>query len=624
MDDAPPAAGGDGDLTSIRLPVGLIYDLNAATASQHALDVLAKWLSAIIASDRASICVFAEDRNMLEVLGISGNTTIPSGTMLPVIGSAVGKACGTGEPHRMPVLADLDAPDAVQLHASGLGSAVAAPLVSAGECFGSLNLGRVGEHAFGSDDEMLAITLGQVVGSTLRTLRQIEQERIRARTDALTGLENRRSILDGLARQLRESHAELAVVFIDVDGFKAINDAYGHVIGDLLLQGMTERLRDIVGPGDQMGRIGGDEFLIVCDPETSPGQARSLAEHIADQCTKPMRLRSVDLHPRISIGLAVQVSAPTTVAELLAQADQAMYEAKRTGRSFVEVDGDLRMSADMLGAIDRDFEHAMRTGQITFHYQPLRDLRQGHTFGCEALIRWNHPDVGFVPPPLLIERAEATDRINALTVWGLDKVASDWAELRRLHPSYKDVTVAFNLSARQLGWSDYVSEHLRCLERHGLEPADLVVEVVESGQIEVETTAEKTLRELADRGVEIALDDFGTGHNVIGYFSRFPIHCIKVDKSMVQAMADKPQVRIVVKGLTQIARDLGIRSLGEGIETLADFDACVAAGIERGQGYLLARPMSWDALVAYARTETERPPVDSPSTRFIDEGSSLR
>jgi len=614
MDQTSPVAVDD--ISTIRFPVGLIHDLSAATTSQQALDVVAHWLPGLLETARSSIAVFTPGGSSVEVLRLSGSSAIPTGTVLPIEGTMVGSVCSQAQMWNAPILKGMGKLDTDKLASVGIGSALNTPLVSAGECFGSLNMARVAEHGFSAKDEIVAASLGEIVGATLRTLQQIESERSAAHTDSLTGLANRRAILSLLNEHTSTRATGVVILFIDLKGFKAINDAYGHAHGDQMLQVMADRFLAAVAGAGTVGRLGGDEFLVVCKKHVDVTEARSLAQQIATKSTLSIRLNSVDVEPRLNVGLAVKVHESTTGKDLLAQADRAMYEAKRSGIAVVEVDKDLRLHADLLGAIDRDLDRAMESGEITFHYQPLRNLRTRAIFGCEALIRWNHPQFGLVPPPYLIERAEATDRIHALTTWGLDKVASDWAAFRTAHPEHANNSVAFNLSPRQLGWGDYVDIHMDVLGRHGLAPADIVIEVVESGLIEVETTAEKTIRDLAERGVQIALDDFGTGHNVISYFSRFPIHCIKIDKSMVQVMATNPQVRIVVKGLTQIAKELGIRALGEGIETAADFDACLSVGMDEGQGYLLGRPMSIADLGRVATDESIAPPGSIDGFRF--------
>lgn len=613
----------DSAISSISFPVLLIHELSAATTTQAALDVLASWLPELMESDRASIAVFSETRDAVEVLKLTGSSAIPSGTVLPIEGTIVGRACRDAEVINTPVMAGLGFADADQLASAGLGSCLNAPLVGGGVSFGSLNMARVSENGFTSNDEVLAASLGKVVGSTLRSLDQIERERKRARTDALTGLANRRAILDLLSERLERGDHDLCVLFIDLDDFKSINDAYGHAVGDEILMELADRFRACVEDDDIVGRLGGDEFVIICGTGYNETSARDLAHRLAIECSALVHAESVDVEPRLSIGLSAQTQPGDTVADLLAQADRAMYEAKRTGQTVVEVDERLRIYADLLGAIDRDLEGAMQRGEIQFLYQPIRDLLSGEVLGCEALLRWHHPDLGLVPSPLLVERAEATGRIDVFTAWALDEVARTWAAFRAADVEGADRWVAFNLSPRQLGWKSYVDVHMAALERHGLSSQDIVIEVVESGRIEVETTAEHTLRQLAENGVGIALDDYGTGHHVISYFSRFPIHCLKIDKSMVHAMDESAVVRILVKGLCRIAEDLGIRALGEGIETRAHLEGCIAAGVRVGQGFLLGSPMTIESLHEFVVAEAIAGQSDSPSNQFSGSSPAL-
>ena len=594
----------------VTLPLGLVRDWAAAQNFNEALDVLAIWLPELMTTDRASTTLFTSDRSGLEVFRLSGASAIPTGTILPLEGTSVGQVVQTRQVLNIPSLAEatytLEKPGLLE---SGLRSVLNAPLLSSGECFGSLNVARKELDGFSETDELLLGGLAEVLGCALQMQRLLETERDFGNTDALTGLANRRSILDSLTAQLEVGESNSPVLFVDLDGFKVINDAYGHPTGDALLKELARRIIAVCEPDHSAGRIGGDEFLVLCGPGTSRAAALEVAHRLIESCQQPLQLGSIVLQPRLSVGLTVPADDGATVSELLAQADRAMYKAKRTGVSLVEADANLRHEADVIAAIDHDLDKAIATDAIEFHYQPIRHLRSGKILGCEALIRWFHPEVGLVPPPLLIERAEITGRIDAMTTWAIDRVARNLSWLRQQNSAFHDKAFGLNLSPRQFGWSEYVDTHIAVLKRYDLRPEDIVVEVVESGTIEVETTAETTIRALAEQGANIALDDFGTGHNVIRYFSRFPIHCIKIDRSMISSMVDHPTVRTIVKGLTQIATDLNIMALGEGIETRAELDACIEVGLKVGQGYFLDRPMPLCAFAELLSSEfPDQPP----------------
>ena len=595
---------------AISLPIALVRDWGNARSFDDVIDVMSKWMPELIDSDAASLTLLTNDRTHFKRFALTGKAAIALGGLLP-FNSMPGMAVQTDSVINLPSVSEHPENfETENLLQNGLHSALAAPLRTSSHSFGSLNVARTSVNAFDERDEMLVQGLAEVLGATLFATRRYETERDRSNTDALTGLANRRHILDLLEKQLAAGGS--TVMFVDLDGFKLINDAYGHHTGDQLLTEIASRLMSECGHERRVGRIGGDEFLVLCNGSTSRKDALEFAQGLISVCSKPVVIDSIILQPRLSVGVAVPNSQRTTLAELLGQADQAMYKAKRTGVSLVEADEDVRHEAELIAAIDSDLDSALANDAIDFYYQPIRQLETNEILGCESLVRWFHPEVGLVPPPLLIARAELTRRIDNFTTWAIDRVCRDLAFLRSQHPRYSDKQLAFNLSPRQFGWSDYIDTHMAALDRHGLHPSDVLIEVVESGTIEVETTAESTIRALAERGVTISLDDFGTGHNVISYFSRFPIHGIKIDRSMTNAMATNPSVFKIVKGLTQIATDLNIEALGEGIETQAELDACLRAGIQVGQGYFLAKPMSLESLVELMHEEF---PISSPEAK---------
>ncbi len=579
----------------IQLPIALLHEWSSAATFAMAVEITAKWLPHLIEGTLASVALFNDDHTELELFPLDLDREFPFPTRVPLEYTSLSEVVRSGSVLHTPDISASSLPEAGPLSQLGIKSGLCAPLVSSGKCFGSLNISRTEVDAF-SDDEVANFTgLAEVLGATLSRLQQLETERNLATTDSLTGLANRRSMLDLLSVSLNESPETTHVLFLDLTGFKQVNDAYGHHTGDEMLRRIARRLESECSPRHRVGRMGGDEFLVLCGEDTCQTSARDLGKQLIDAATKPLEIGSVVLQPRLSVGVATNAGGQTGISDLLAQADRAMYRAKRSNTTVVEVDDELRREGELVARIDRELERAVADDEIEFFLQPVRDIRTGEILGAESLVRWNHPVAGFVPPPLLIERAEATDRIDMFTTWAIDKVAEMLTATRRLNPAYHDKQFAFNLSPRQLGWSDYVETHVAALERHGLIASDILIEVVESGMIEVETTAESTIRALASHGVHISLDDFGTGHNVISYFSRFPIDAIKIDRSLIAAMVDNPTVRTVVKGLTQIATELNITALGEGIETQHELDACIEVGMTVGQGYFLGRPMPFDA-----------------------------
>lgn len=586
----------------ISLPIGFLADLTATRSIDEVHQVAADWLSNFVESHGSSVSRLTPDGLGLEVLPMKAELTIPAGTVIPIEGTVVGMAYTTQQTVRIADLCASPLAEAKPLCEVGYRACVVAPLLSSDECFGTLNVVHRTVGGFSAHDEQVLSTVAALLGSFVRNHLTVETEQREARTDPLTKLLSRRAIIEELERRLNDNPNPPAVIFIDLDGFKTINDAYGHSAGDEMLRTMASRLDAAVRSSDSIGRLGGDEFLIVCDLDRGGDAAVRVAERLAATCSEPVFLGTVSVAPRMSIGVAQPRSLHPPVEELLADADMAMYEAKRSGQTVMFANDDLRQAADLVTAIDRDLETALRRGEISFHYLPVCSLDSKEILGAEALVRWDHPTHGRVPAHLLVERAEATGLMDQFTAWTVEEASAQLAQLRALCLPFVDKQFSINLTARQLAWSAYPNVHLAALERNGLNPGDLIVEIVESGLIELGSKAEQNLRTLAEQGVTIALDDFGDGHNALTYFTRFPIHAIKFDRTLIGSMVESDAVQTIVKGLAHMASELDIDSLGEGIETEAERELCRELGMRAGQGHLLGAPMTLDELAERVAT----------------------
>ncbi len=407
--------------------------------------------------------------------------------------------------------------------------------------------------------------------------------------DALTSAASRRAILRDLDDRLSATNiGSVAALFIDIDGLKSVNDAYGHAAGDELLSRTAARLADVVNPVESVGRLGGDEFLVL-SPISTHRAAIELADRILARCTEVLVIDRIELWPRVSIGVALAETG-TSPDALVADADMAMYEAKRLRSGVAVASESSRLQMRRSVAVSTDLGEAMRTEQIRFAYQPVVDLDTGEMLGAEALIRWDHPTFGQLPPPLIVERAEANGQIDQLTEWSLNTICAEWADLRRRWPLFHDKAVSFNMTVRQLKRPGYADMHHEIVARHGLRPVDVIVEVVESGVIAADDDAEEAVKALTSRGTLVALDDFGVGYNSLGYFARMPIQAIKVDRSLISAGTSDPVSRTVLLSVFELAERLGVNLVGEGIETEDEQKLCSEIGINIGQGFLLCRP----------------------------------
>lgn len=576
----------------MNLPAGFVRDLASAVSVHEILEVTARWISNVLRADRSSVALWdGGDTLRIHAIGgavLTGNEEIPLHDSLP------GTACLTQQVVNIPDITQSTGAESEALQAAGLHSALVSPLVAAGQSLGTMNLGSATLGFFTERDEILLRSIADLIASFLRIHMVAESEAQRARTDELTGMVNRRAVLDDLEQSFGSEQGPPSLLYVDVDGFKAINDTYGHRFGDAVLRTLSLRLQAVLRAGDTFGRLGGDEFLFVIHDDREGDAASKLAARIEAVASQPIVIDDITVEPRISIGAASVAGPGMTAQELLHDADIAMYEAKRGSAPLVTADAQLRARRSRVAVIDRSLEGLFDSDEITFHHQPVRRLDNLEILGTEALVRWEHPELGPIPPPQLIDRLEATGRIDDFTQWSLRTVTQQLIEIRQSVPWFADKAISYNLSRRQLCWDRYVDFHLATIEEAGLRPEDIIVEVTESQSIHADDPAEKHLRQLADAGVLIALDDFGAGHNVLGYMLRFAIHAIKFDRSLTASLnatgTEGEIARRILSGLTSLAADLGIHSLAEGIETEAELDACRSMGIADGQGWHLGRP----------------------------------
>jgi len=437
------------------------------------------------------------------------------------------------------------------------------------------------------DVNSFAITLRDV---TVRRELEEQLER-RAFHDELTGLANRALFADrvthALSRTIRAPMGGLAVVFIDLDDFKAVNDGMGHAVGDELLVKVADRLRQCFRPADTIARFGGDEFAILLEDVTSSDQAYKIAERAVEVLRLPMDVSDISLSVPASVGIAFAVPDSTTES-LMRDADIAMYSAKAHGKSRVVVfDGRLREAASDRLTLKVELPQALPAGQFTLVYQPIHDTDDAHTLrGFEALIRWNHPTRGHVPPLDFIPLAEETGDIIDIGCWVLEQACHQAAAWN--NQSTSPLTMAVNVSAVQLRDPRFVAEVRQVLDSTGLSGSLLTLELTESVLIEHQDV-EVLLHELRSLGVGIAIDDFGTGYSSLSYLRRFPVTSVKIDRSFINELASSHDVGLV-KSIIQIAEALGLTTIAEGVETNDQLDLLAAIDCHLAQGFYLGRP----------------------------------
>ena len=429
------------------------------------------------------------------------------------------------------------------------------------------------------------------------TERQQSQARLyhEAMHDALTGLPNRpffmQRLTAALVRHRRGEAAPPAVLFLDLDRFKVVNDSLGHHVGDELLVAVAGRLRGCVRDEDTVARFGGDEFAVLLEELDDPAYASLVAERIASAVAAPVNLSGYEVFTGASIGIAMGAEGHDRPEYLLRNADMAMYRAKGSGASRYEV-FDRAMHARALARLqmETDLRRALSRGEFVLHYQPIVALSTGRMIGVEALCRWMHPEQGMIPPGDFIGTAEETGIIVPLGEWVLEEACTRLAEWRAEF-AHARIAVSVNLSARQFAHRGLVGHVRRTLERTGLDARHLKLELTESVLMEGGGTTAAMLQELSDLGIDLQLDDFGTGYSSLAYLHRFPIGALKIDRSFVSRMLPQDPTAQLVRSIASMAKGLNLAVTAEGVETMEQLAQVREIGCDFAQGFLISRPL---------------------------------
>jgi diguanylate cyclase (GGDEF)-like protein/PAS domain S-box-containing protein len=440
---------------------------------------------------------------------------------------------------------------------------------------------------------------GIVVNYRDITERRTLEERLRHQAfhDPLTELPNRPLFMDRLGHALirmERSKGTAAVLFLDLDNFKLVNDSLGHEVGDKLLVAVAERLQRCLRSEDTAARFGGDEFTVLLENVTDISVAVRVADKIQRALLEPFTLRSRKVFVTTSIGIVLATSGRERPTDLLRNADVALYRAKANGKATYEV-FDAFMNIQALERLDleADLRHAIERKEFSVHYQPQLELLTGRIAGWEALVRWMHPERGPIPPAAFLSVAEETGlifQIGSLVLNEACRQAKEWHE--QLPDAIAPLKMSVNISARQLQRPDeLVREVVQALEKGGLPPDSLVLEITESMLMgDAEHNAD-VLGKLKALGIHIAVDDFGTGYSNLAYLKRFPVDTLKVDKSFVDGLVENSEDAAIVEAVVSLARALGMNTVAEGIETSGQASRLRDLGCELGQGYYFFEPL---------------------------------
>ena len=461
------------------------------------------------------------------------------------------------------------------------------------------------------------------IGTDVTEQRRAEHKLLHdALHDALTGLPNRTLFserLDGaIGRAKRREEYVFAVLYVDLDRFKVINESLGHRIGDQLLIEAGRIIRRCVQADDTVARLGGDEFTILLDDIGDPMHATRTANRIHDALTKAIVIGGSEVFTTASIGIALSTTGYDHAEDVLRDADNAMYRAKARGKARNEVfDVSMHRRAVAQLEMETDLRRALDRKELSLAFQPIVSLKTGAIAGFEALARWNHPRRGPVSPAEFIPVAEETGLILPIGRWVLEEACSEMRRWIDSTPAAADLSVSVNLSTKQLHQPDLVDQIQQALERSRLEPKRLKLEITESVLMENPETAFEMLRDLRSRGIQLAIDDFGTGYSSLSYLLPFPIDALKIDRAFVRGMGEGGEGGAenleLVRTIVTLARNLELDVVAEGVETAAQRIRLEALGCQHAQGFLFSRPVDSAAAVRFMESAPPPPPRKRPS-----------
>ena len=419
--------------------------------------------------------------------------------------------------------------------------------------------------------------------------------------DALTSLPNRAMFMDRLdyahRRYLRSEDAYFGVLYIDLDRFKVINDSLGHLVGDELLIEVARRLRECLRPCDTIARMGGDEFTVLIEQIRDAQDAVMIAERVIDRLTAPFELGDQTVHSGGSVGIALSARGYDKAADLLRDADTALYRAKAAGGGRAVVfDRAMHEEATTVLRLEMGLRRALERGELELQYHPVVDLTTNHVSGLEALLRWRHPERGLLGPSEFVQVAEDSGLAVPLGTWVVDEAcrqvrAWEQAGLGR-------IPVGVNVSPKQFAGQGFIASVERALDQNGLQGKDLWLEITEHAIVHNAAMARRRIDLLRSRGIRLYLDDFGTGFSSLAFLQRHPLDALKIDRTFVNQLGFGPKAVEIIQSMVMLTRALGMQSVVEGIETEAQLDHVRQTGAGLAQGYLFARPLSADGCEA--------------------------
>ncbi|MFF0489922.1 putative bifunctional diguanylate cyclase/phosphodiesterase [Nocardia sp. NPDC003482] len=496
---------------------------------------------------------------------------------------------------------DMDYQDTIR-KASGLPgvTSAAVPLLSRGESTGVLGFIKIGKREWSTRELNVLQAIASLFAQLQARVEAEERLRYIAMHDDLTGLANRRSLLEHMEDRLRPGHpGPVATFFLDLDRLKALNDFLGHTAGDNFIQALSTRLREHLDPTDMIARLGGDEFVIVPAKPMDAVAAEFEANRLQQVISRRVTVGGETVSRGASVGVAVGIPGETTVADVLRRADHALLSAKSGGGNGVAVFTDaMRAQFELQDDVELNLRGAVADGSLILHYQPEVDLRTGRIVALEALVRWQHPTRGLLPPGAFVGVAEATNLAGELGRWVIRNACKQFAEWRGKGLA-ANVVIRINVSPVQLVSLDFVESVEDVLREYGIDGSSVCLEITEHVVVQDLARTQVTLRGLKRMGVQIAIDDFGTGYSSLSHLKALPVDAVKIDRGFVQRLGVSTDDLAIVKSIVGLAGSFGLGVVGEGVETAVAARTLVGLGCYRAQGFLIARPIPADEVAVH-------------------------
>ena len=538
-----------------------------------------------------------EEEGKLVLRALAGMGEAPREASLPAgRGSPAGVAFASGQPVTVGDWStEARFPVPSYLRDAGIRSTVAVPLEGEQHPLGVIEAHSEQPKAFTPQDMHFAQSAANVLALAIERRVAGDAMRHGSLHDQVTGLPNRPLFADRVQHALGAAKGRerpLAVFFLDIDHFKRINDSLGHEKGDEVLRAVVPRLRRQLRSFDTVARFGGDEFAILVEEVVDEAEASRIADRIRGAYQEPFTLDGVEQHLTVSVGIAVSDPHTTDGESLIRDAHAAMYRAKDRGRNRAELfDQEMRSRALRRMQVERELRRALDREELSLYYQPIVSLNSGDIPTLEALVRWQHPDRGVIDPAEFVPVAEESGLIHPIGRWVIERACQQSLAWHQLRPDARPIDMTVNLSARQFAQRDFPRVVAAILERTGLDPAHLKIEITESVLVEKSGAADEMLRELSDLGLQLILDDFGTGYSSLAYLNRFPFDAIKIDRSFIEGLGIERERSAIVEAIVGMGQALGLRTIAEGVENEVQLSELRQLGCNSAQGFLFSGPL---------------------------------